>query len=74
MSDLFHVLDYAVLMGQAVSFEYRGSPLIKKGLYKVSPLNVQKTEEPFLEASVLPKKTRKKFLLKCITRIGVESA
>jgi hypothetical protein len=74
MSDLFHVLDYAVLMGHAVAFEYRGSPLVKKGMYKVSPLSVQKTPEPFLDALVLPKKARRKFLLKCIARIGVESA
>jgi hypothetical protein len=74
MSDLFHVLDYAVLMGHAVTFEYRGSPLVKKGMYKVSPVNVQKTPEPFLDACVLPKKARRKFLLKCIVRIGVESA
>jgi hypothetical protein len=74
MSDLFHVLDYAVLMGQSVTFEYRGSPLVKKGMYKVSPLIVQKSPEPFLDAFVLPKKTRKRFLLKCIIRLGVESA
>jgi hypothetical protein len=74
MSDLYHVLDYAVLMGQSVAFEYKGSPLVKKGMYKVSPLNVQKSQEPFCEALVLPKKTKKKFLLKCIIRIGVEPA
>jgi hypothetical protein len=74
MSDMFHVLDYAVLMSHAATFEYRGSPLVKKGLYKVSPLHVQKSPEPFCEAIVLPKKTRKKFLLKCIIRIGVEPA
>jgi len=74
MSDMFHVLDYAVLMGHPVSFEYRGSPLVRKGLYKVHPLNVQKAAEPFCEALVLPNKTKKKFLLKCIVRLGVESA
>jgi hypothetical protein len=74
MSDMFHVLDYAVLMGHTVAFEYRGSPLVKKGLYKVSPLHVQKSPEPVCEAVVLPKKAKKKFLLKCIIRIGVEPA
>jgi hypothetical protein len=74
MSDLFHVIDYAVLMGHAVTFEYRGSPLVKKGIYTVSPVSVQKSSEPFCDALVLPGKTRKKFLLKCIIRIGVESA
>jgi hypothetical protein len=74
MSDLFHVLDYAVLMGQLVIFEYRGSPLVRKGTYTVSPLNVEKSPEPFLDAQVMPKKARKKFLLKCIIRVGVESA
>ena len=74
MSDLFHVLDYAVLMGQPVAFEYKGSPLVKKGMYKVSPMNIQKSPEPYLDALVMPKKAKKKFLLKCIIRIGVESA
>jgi hypothetical protein len=74
LSDLFHVLDYAVLMGHPVAFEYRGSPLVKKGAYKVLPLHVHKAREPFCDALVLPKKTKKKFLLTCILRIGVESA
>jgi hypothetical protein len=74
MSDLFHVLDYAVLMGHPVTFEYKGSPLVRKGIYKVLPLNVHKASEPFCDGEVLPKKTKKKFLLKCIVRIGVESA
>ena len=60
MSDLFHVLDYAVLMGQLVIFEYRGSPLVRKGTYTVSPLNVEKSPEPFLDAQVMPKKAKKK--------------
>jgi hypothetical protein len=74
LSDLFHVLDYAVLMGHQVAFEYRGSPLIKKGAYRVLPLHVHKAAEPTCEALVLPKKAKKKFLLTCILRIGVESA
>jgi hypothetical protein len=74
MSDLFHVLDYAVLMGHPVTFEYKGSQLVRKGMYKVLPLNVHKASEPFCDGEVLPKKTKKKFLLRCIIRIGVESA
>jgi hypothetical protein len=74
LGDMLHVLDYAVLMGQVVAFEYAGSPYVKAGMYKVNPVAVHKTGEPYFEADVLPKKAKKKFLLRMIKRIGVESA
>jgi hypothetical protein len=74
MSDLIHVVDYAVLMGKALTVEYLGSPYIKEGVYTVSPLAVQKSGEPFFEAEAKAGKSKKKFLLKKIKRIGVESA
>jgi hypothetical protein len=74
ISDMFHVLDYAVLMGHRATFEYLGSPHIKAGMHTVKPIAVHKSKEPLLEAEAGPKKSRKKFLLKKITRIGVESA
>ena len=74
MSDLIHVVDYAVLMGKALTVEYLGSPYIKEGVYTVSPLAVQKSGEPFFEAEAKAGKSKRKFLLKKIKRIGVESA
>jgi len=74
IGDLLHVLDYAALMGHAVSFEYAGSPLVKKGMHKVIPLAVHKSGQPYLEAQAIGKTGRKKFLLKCILKIGVEQA
>jgi hypothetical protein len=73
ISDLLHVLDYAVLMGHGATFEYLGSPYVKAGTHTVNPVAVHKTKEPFLEAEVPPRNARKKFLLKKIKRIGVES-
>jgi len=69
--DLYHVLDYAMLTGTPVTFEYKGSPLIKKGKYTVDLKQVQKSGEPFIDTEVLPKRNRKKFLVKCILTIGV---
>jgi hypothetical protein len=74
MSDLIHVVDYAVLMGKALTVEYLGSPYVKKGAYTVSPLAVHKAGEPFFEAEAKAGKSKRKFLLKKIKRIGVESA
>ncbi len=74
IGDLLHVLDYAALMGHAVSFEYAGSPLVKKGMHKVIPLAVFKSNQPYLEAQAIGKPGKKKFLLKCILKIGVEQS
>jgi hypothetical protein len=71
ISNMLHVLEYAILMGQAVSFEYAGSSFIRKGPYTVRPQSVHKAPEPSLEGTVLPKGTKKKFLLKSIVKIGV---
>ena len=74
MSDLIHVVDYAVLMGKALTVEYLGSPHVNKGVYTVSPLAMNKAGEPFFEAEAKAGKSKRKFLLKKIKRIGVESA
>jgi hypothetical protein len=74
MSDLIHVVDYAVLMGKALTVDYLGSPHVKKGVHIVSPLAVHKSGEPFFEAEARAGKSKRKFLLKRVHRIGVESA
>jgi hypothetical protein len=74
MSDLLHVLDYAVLMGHGATFEYLGSPYVRAGTYEVRPLAVHKAKEPFLEAEIGPKKSKKRFLLRKIKKIGVGAA
>jgi hypothetical protein len=61
-------------MGKALTVEYLGSPYIKEGVYTVSPLSVHKAGEPFFEAEAKAGKSKKKFLLRKIKRIGVESA
>jgi hypothetical protein len=71
MSDLLHVLDYAVLMGHGATLEYLGSPRMKPGMYSVKPLAVHKTAEPFLEAEIGPRKSKKRFVLVKIKKIGV---
>jgi hypothetical protein len=40
----------------------------------VRPLAVHKAKEPFLEAEIGPKKSKKKFLLRKIKKIGVGAA
>jgi hypothetical protein len=72
LTDLMHVIDYALLMGQHLRFEYTGSPYIKKGLYLVWPLSYKKGSEPMLEAETAGTRKKKSFLINRIKKIGVE--
>jgi hypothetical protein len=72
MTDLVHVVDYALLMGQYLRFEYRGSPYIKKGMYLARPLSYKKGAEPLLEAEMAGTRKKKAFLINNILKIGVE--
>jgi len=74
LTDLMHVLDYALLMGHNLRFEYSGSPYIKKDLYLARPLSYKKGLEPELEAEVTRTKKKKVFLINRIVKIGVEPA
>jgi hypothetical protein len=74
LTDLMHVVDYALLMGHNLRFEYSGSPYIKKGIYLAQPLSYKKGVEPLLEAEVARTKKKKIFLINRITKIGVEPA
>jgi hypothetical protein len=72
LTDLMHVIDYALLMGQHLRFEYTGSPYIKKGMYLARPLSYKKGPEPMLEAETAGTKKKKTFLINKIVKIGVE--
>ncbi len=71
MSELSHVIDYAILTGLRVRIDYEGSPYIKEGIYTILPLSIQKGIEPMIEAEVPRTRTKKQFYLKKILRIGV---
>lgn len=70
-SELVHVIDYAILTGQQLVFEYMGSPYIKQNTYIISPLSCQKGIEPMLEGEVSPNRSKKQFYIRKISRIGV---
>lgn len=70
-SEIVHVIDYAILTGGAVIFEYEGSPYLKPGLYTVRPLSFQKGIEPTFEGEITRTKSKKMFYLKKIRKIGV---
>jgi hypothetical protein len=72
LTDLMHVIDYALLMGQLLRFEYTGSPYIKKNTYLARPLSYKKGSEPMLEAEMAGTKKKKTFLINRIKKIGVE--
>ena len=74
LTDLMHVIDYALLMGQLLRFEYTGSPYIKKGMYLTRPLSYKKGSEPMLEAETAGTKKKKTLLINRIKKFGVEHA
>jgi hypothetical protein len=73
MSEIIHVIDYAVLTGRNLILDYDGSPYLKPGVYTVLPLSCRKGMDPILEAELLRTKSRKQFYVKKIRKIGVAS-
>lgn len=71
LNELFHVIDYAVLMGHALKFEYEGSPYIKQGIYTIRPVKITNDTEPVVEGKSEESKAVKKYYMKRIKRIGV---
>ena len=70
-SELYHVIDYAVLMGQAVKLEYDGGLTVRRGTYSVVPVEVVKKPEPALDAEDCGSGKKRRFLLSAIKKIGV---
>ncbi|MDG5814051.1 hypothetical protein QA601_03100 [Chitinispirillales bacterium ANBcel5] len=73
LSEMTHVIDYAILTGQRIIIDYEGSPYIKPNIYTILPLQIQKGTEPIIEAEVPRTRTRKQFYLRKIRKIGVIS-
>ncbi|HMA63630.1 MAG: hypothetical protein ACM31E_01155 [Fibrobacterota bacterium] len=73
INETVHVIDYAILTGQQLSIDYEGSPYIKEGLYTFKPHNCEKGIDPVVEGEVLKTKSRKRFYIKKIRKIGVVS-
>ncbi len=69
LNEMLHVIDYALLAGQELTLEYAGSPLLRKGLYTVTPHTRTRGAEPMLEAGENGRK--RQFLIRKISRIGV---
>jgi len=72
-NNLIHVVDYAILMGYELHFEYAGSPGVKKGIHKIVPTHFKKGASPVLDGESITTHTTKTFLLEKITKIGVKS-
>lgn len=74
LTEMFHVIDYAILMGCWLNVDYEGSPYIKAGEYRLLPAAINKGAEPTVEGAVEPTRKAKKMYIKRIKRIGVEPA
>jgi hypothetical protein len=70
LNETVHIIDYAILTGAELVFEYAGSPLIGKGNYTVLPVTCSRSKEPILEGTAQTGR-KKCFLVRRISRIGV---
>lgn len=73
INETVHVIDYAILTGQQLAIDYEGSPYIRDGLYTFKPYNCEKGIDPVVEGEVIRTKSRKRFYIKKIRKIGVVS-
>ena len=70
-SEMIHVVDYAMLTNQALVIDYDGSAYIKRNIYTVVPLGLDKGIDAAVEAEIPYVRGRKQFYLDKIKRIAV---
>jgi hypothetical protein len=71
ISEIIHVVDYAILTNQSLVIDYEGSAYIKRDIYTVSPLGIDKGIDAAVEAEIPYVRGRKQFYLDKIKRIAV---
>lgn len=71
-NEMLHVIDYALLMGYQLHFEYRGTPGVKKGTYHVVPHSLERGTAPMLVAELADSTMTRTFLVKEIAKLGVD--
>ncbi|MBN1981435.1 MAG: hypothetical protein JW795_07890 [Chitinivibrionales bacterium] len=72
-NELYHVIDYAILMGYSLKIEYEGSPYIRQGVYSIEPKKLVNGKDPVIEGTSETSSIVKRFYLKKIKKIGVQS-
>ena len=60
-------------MGHSLKLEYEGSPYLKRGTYTITPLRLENGVEPYVEGKSETTRVSKKYYLKRIRKIGVQS-
>ena len=73
INEIFHVIDYAILMGEKLEFEYIGCEKINKGKYIIAPSKLYTEGEAKLMGSIISSEEISTFLIKNIKMIGVKS-
>lgn len=70
-TETIHVIEYAVLMGEQIRFDYEGDTTQRAGVYKLRPTQVVRSTEPYIEGKNPSNDTEKKYFIKKIKKIGV---
>jgi hypothetical protein len=74
VNEMLHVLDYAILMGCCVRIRYGGSKGIKAGAYRVRPVSCERGPLPTVTGETPDGRSRRRFLVKEIAKLGVEES
>ena len=74
MSELFHVIDYAIITGSQIRFEYLGSAGLKKGIHAVTPVLLVKGTDPVFEGIIHAGSGSRRYYINKIAKIGVVGA
>lgn len=70
-AEMDHVIDYAIIMGSRIRFEYSGSPGLRGAEYTIVPQSYTAGRDGYVEGEDVRTGTCKKFLRARITAIGV---
>jgi hypothetical protein len=72
-NEVYHVIEYAILMGLRVKIDYDGTPGCRKGTYTVIPSLVRRGKDACMVAEVASSKKKREWDVRMIRRIGVET-
>lgn len=73
MSDIVHVIDYAILMNNKLIIEYGGCEKIEKGMYTFIPRKISSDTDQVIEGVEIETFELRRYTIKKIIRIGVKT-
>jgi hypothetical protein len=73
ISEMCHVIDYAILMGHGLKIEYEGNADLKEGTYTIAPQKFKNGVESYIDGKDVVSGKCNRYYIKEIKKIGVKS-